>query len=140
MKKKKLIIVILIIIALCLVALFLWKKSQPKEYQPETIEPEVFEDQVYDTDLIIGLWQSGSLFYRFNEDGTGTTWDSADDVTELEGSKFTWETSKSRFIHYHQMEVNDAIIPKAYDIIKLDLMNMEIEDDYDVKTTFIKVE
>lgn len=140
MKKKKLIIVILIIIVLCLVALFLWKKSQPKEYQPETIEPEVFEDQVYDTDLIIGLWQSGSLFYRFNEDGTGTTWDSADDVTELEGSKFTWETSKSRFIHYHQMEVNDAIIPKAYDIIKLDLMNMEIEDDYDVKTTFIKVE
>ena len=140
MKKKKLIIVILIIIALCLVALFLWKISQPKEYQPEIIEPEVFEDQVYDTDLIIGLWQSGTLFYRFNEDGTGATWNSADDVTELEGSKFTWEVSKSRFIHYHQMEVNDAIIPKAYDIIKLDLMNMEIEDDYNVKTAFIKVE
>ncbi len=140
MKKKKLIIVILIIIALCLVALFLWKKSQPKEYQPERIEPEVFEDQVYDTDLIIGLWQAGSLFYRFNEDYTGVTWDSADDVTELEGSKLTWEVNKSRFIHYHHMEVNDAIIPKAYNIIKLDLMNMEIKDDYDVKTAFIKVE
>ena len=38
------------------------------------------------------------------------------------------------------MEVNDAIIPKAYNIIKLDLMNMEIKDDYDVKTAFIKVE
>ena len=140
MKKKKLIIVILIIIALCLIALILRKKSQTKEYQPERIHPEVFEDQVYDTDLIIGLWQAGSLFYRFNEDYTGVTWDSADDVTELEGSKLTWEVNKSRFIHYHHMEVNDAIIPKAYNIIKLDLMNMEIKDDYDVKTAFIKVE
>ncbi len=140
MKKKRLFIVILIIIVLCVLALLLWKNNQPKEYKPEIIEPEVFEDKVYDTDLIIGLWQSGTVFYRFNEDGSGRTWDIADDVTELEGSKLTWEVNKTRFIHYHQMEVNDAIIPKAYNINNLDLMNLEIEDDYDVKTTFIKVE
>lgn len=140
MKKKRLFIVILIIIVLCVLALLLWKNNQPKEYKPEIIEPEVFEDKVYDTDLIIGLWQSGTVFYRFNEDGSGRTWDIADDVTELEGSKLTWEVNKTRFIHYHQMEVNDAIIPKAYNINHLDLMNLEIEDDYDVKTTFIKVE
>ena len=140
MKKKRLFIVILIIIVLCVLALLLWKNNQPKEYKPEIIEPEVFEDKVYDTDLIIGLWQSGTVFYRFNEDGSGITWDIADDVTELEGSKLTWEVNKTRFIHYHQMEVNDAIIPKAYNINNLDLMNLEIEDDYDVKTTFIKVE
>lgn len=140
MKKKRLFIVILIIIVLCVLALLIWKNNQPKEYKPEIIEPEVFEDKVYDTDLIIGLWQSGTVFYRFNEDGSGRTWDIADDVTELEGSKLTWEVNKTRFIHYHQMEVNDAIIPKAYNINNLDLMNLEIEDDYDVKTTFIKVE
>mgnify|MGYP006320133341 FL=1 len=140
MKKKRLFIVILIIIVLCVLALLIWKNNQPKEYKPEIIEPEVFEDKVYDTDLIIGLWQSGTVFYRFNEDGSGITWDIADDVTELEGSKLTWEVNKTRFIHYHQMEVNDAIIPKAYNINNLDLMNLEIEDDYDVKTTFIKVE
>lgn len=140
MKKKRLFIVILIIIVLCVLALLLWKNNQPKEYKPEIIEPEVFEDKVYDTDLIIGLWQSGTVFYRFNEDGSGRTWDIADDVTEVEGSKLTWEVNKTRFIHYHQMEVNDAIIPKAYNINNLDLMNLEIEDDYDVKTTFIKVE
>ena len=140
MKKKRLFIVILIIIVLCVLALLLWKNNQPKEYKPEIIEPEVFEDKVYDTDLIIGLWQSGTVFYRFNEDGSGRTWDIADDVTELEGSKLTWEVNKTRFIHYHQMEVNDAIIPKAYNINNLDLINLEIEDDYDVKTTFIKVE
>ena len=140
MKKKRLFIVILIIIVLCVLALLFWKNNQPKEYKPEIIEPEVFEDKVYDTDLIIGLWQSGTVFYRFNEDGSGITWDIADDVTELEGSKLTWEVNKTRFIHYHQMEVNDAIIPKAYNINNLDLMNLEIEDDYDVKTTFIKVE
>lgn len=141
MKKRKLLVVILIIVVLCIVvALYILRESRPKEYQPEIIEPEIFEDQVYDTDLIIGLWQAGTLFYRFNDDGSGVTWDSSDDVSELEGGKLTWELNKSRFIHYHRMEVSDAIIPKTYLIRKLDLMNMEIEDDYAVKTTFIKVE
>lgn len=140
MKKRKILIVALIIIALGIIALIIWKKSQPKEYEPEVIEAEVFEDQVYDTDMLIGLWQSGTVFYRFNEDGSGVTWDTADDVSELEGGKFTWEVKKKRFIHYHKMEINDAIIPKSYNINKLDLMNLEYVDDFDVKSTFIKVE
>lgn len=140
MKKKKRLIWALIIIALCIIALIIWKIFQPKEYEPEIIEPEVYEDYVCDTDLLIGVWQSGTLFYRFNEDGSGVTWDVADDVNELEGGKFTWEVKKKRFIHYHKMEINDAIIPKSYNITKLDLMNLEYEDDFDVKSTFTKVE
>ena len=140
MKNKKITFIVIALIILCAAVLIIWHLSRPKEYKPEIIEPEVFEDEAFDTDMIIGLWQSGTVFYRFNEDGSGRTWDIADDVTELEGSKLTWEVNKTRFIHYHQMEVNDAIIPKAYNINHLDLMNLEIEDDYDVKTTFIKVE
>lgn len=140
MKKKKGLIWVLVIIVLCILALIIWKIFQPKEYEPEFIEAEVFEDQVYDTDMLIGLWQSGTLFYRYNEDGSGVTWDTADDVQELEGSKFTWEVNKKRFIHYHQMEINGTIIPKTYNITKLDLMNLEYQDDYDVKNVFIKVE
>lgn len=140
MKKKKILIVALIIIVLGIIALMVWKMTQPKEYEPEIIEAEVFEDQVYDTDMLIGLWQSGTLYYRFNEDGSGVTWDTADDVTELEGGKFTWEVKKKRFYHYHKMEINNTIIPKTYNINKLDLMNLEYVDDFEVKTTFIKVE
>lgn len=140
MKKKGIILIILIVIALCVAAFFIWKKSQPKEYTPEVIEPKVFENEAFDTDMFIGLWQSGSVFYRYNEDGSGVTWDTADDVNELEGSKFTWEVKKKTLTHFHQMEISDAIIPKAYTVTKLDLSNLEYEDDYDKKQTFIKIE
>ncbi len=140
MNRRKLLIVLLTILALCALSLIIWKLLQPKEYHPEIIKPEVYEDQIYDTDLLIGVWQSGTLFYRFNDDGSGVTWDVADDVNELEGSKFTWEVNKQRFIHYHKMEINDVIIPKSYNITKLDIMNLEYEDDFDVKSVFVKVE
>lgn len=137
--KKKILTIILILLGLALAAFVIYKLVAPKEYTPEILEPEVFEDQVYDTDLIIGLWQNGSIHYRFNDDGTGVTWDTADDVMESEGSHFTWEVNKSRFTHFHQMEIG-GIIPKAYKITKLDLMNLEYKDDYGVKSVFIKLE
>ena len=140
MKKKTLLIIILIIISLCALAFVVWTITKPKEYEPEYLEPEVFEDEVYDTDMIIGLWQTGTVFYRYNDDFTGVTWDTADDVTELEGSKFTWEVNKKRIIHFHQMEINDAIIPKAYTITQLDFSNLGYKDDYKVEHLFTKIE
>ncbi len=140
MKKKTLITIIIIILALCAVAFIIWTINKPKSYEPEYLEPEVFEDETYDSDMLIGLWQSGSVFYRYNDDGSGVTWDIADDVMEEEGSKFTWEVDKKRIIHYHQMEISSAIIPKAYTITKLDLSNLEYKDDFKVESAFIKVE
>lgn len=140
MKKKTLLIIILIIAALCAAAFVVWTITKPKEYVPEYLEPEVFEDEIYDTDMMIGLWQSGTVFYRYNDDYSGVTWDTADDIMESEGSKFTWEVNKKRIIHYHQMEIGGGIIPKAYTINKLDLSNLEYNDDYKVEYTFVKVE
>jgi hypothetical protein len=140
MKKKTLFIIILVIISLCALAFVIWTITKPQAYEPEYLEPEVYEDQVYDTDMIIGLWQTGSVFYRYNDDYTGVTWDTADDVTELEGGKFTWEVDKKRIIHYHQMEISGAIIPKVYTITNLDLSNLEYRDDYKVEYVFTKVE
>ena len=137
--KKKVLIILLVIVAIGLIAFIIWKKTTPKEYKPEYLEAEVFEDQVYDTELFIGLWQSGSVFYRYNEDGTGGTWDTADDVTEAEASKFTWEVNKNRLLHIHQMEIG-GVIPKAYTIRNIDLANLEYVDDFNVKSVFAKVE
>lgn len=137
--KKKILLIILILLGLALAAFVVYKLVTPKAYSPEIIEPEVFEDQTYDTDLIIGLWQNGTVHYRFNDDGTGVTWDTADDVLESEGSKFTWEINKNIFTHFHQMEIG-GIIPKPYKITKLDLMNMEYKDPYGVKSVFTKLE
>ena len=140
MKKKTLFIIVLIIIALCAIAITVWHITKSREYEPEYLEPEVFEDQTFDTDMIIGLWQAGSVFYRYNDDFTGVTWDTADDVTEAEGGKFTWEVNKKRIIHFHQMEISDAIIPKAYTITNLDLSTFEYKDDYKVEYIFTKIE
>lgn len=142
MKKKKLFLIILIIVIVlgAVVAAVIWNANKPDEYAPEVLQPEVFEDDVYDTDMIIGLWQLGTVYYRYNEDGTGVTWDTADDIMESEGSKFTWEVNKNRFIHYHKMEISDGLIPKAYTITNLDLMNLEYVDDYKNISAFTKVE
>ena len=139
MKRKKLFL-LLVIIALCVVALIIWIINKPKEYKPEIIEPEVFEDETFDSDLLIGLWKSGTVFYRYNADGSGITWDTADDVMESEGSKFTWEINKKQLFHYHRMEISNAIIPKTYNINNLDLVNLDYSDDYNVKSSFVKVE
>lgn len=137
--KKKILVIVLIILGLALAAFVVYKLVTPKEYTPEMLEPEVFEDQVYDTDLIIGLWQNGTIYYRFHDDGTGITWDTADDVLESEGSKFTWEVNKNVFTHFHQMEIG-GVIPKVYKITKLDLINLEYKDPYGVESVFTKLE
>lgn len=136
---KKRLWIILVIIVLCLIALVVFLISRPKLYRPEIIEPEVFEDAAYDTDLLIGLWQSGTVYYRYNEDGTGSTWDTADDVTEEEAGRFTWEINKKRMIHKHQLEIGGTV-PKAYTIKRLDLLNLEYTDDYGKIESFVKIE
>lgn len=144
MKKKTLLLItlILLIIGICIALFFIRKSHSQKQkiYQPEVIEPEVFESNEYYMDLIIGLWQSGSVYYRYNEDGTGVTWDVADDVTESEGTKITWEINdNNRFIHFYEMEIG-GIIPKSYTITKLDLENLEYQDDFGVKNIYKKIE
>lgn len=136
---KKRLWIILVIIVLCLIALVVFLISRPKLYRPEIIEPEVFEDAAYDTDLLIGLWQSGTVYYRYNEDGSGSTWDTADDVTEEEAGRFTWEINKKRMIHKHQLEIGGTV-PKAYTIKRLDLLNLEYTDDYGKIESFVKIE
>lgn len=136
---KKRLWIVLVIIVLCLIALVVFLISRPKLYKPEIIEPEVFEDAAYDTDLLIGLWQSETVYYRYNEDGSGSTWDTADDVTEEEASRFTWEINKKRMIHKHQLEIGGTV-PKAYTIKRLDLLNLEYTDDYGEIESFVKIE
>ena len=109
-------------------------------HQPEVIEPEVFEKLKVDPDLIIGLWRSGSMYYRYNADGTGLTWDAAEDIKEEEASHFTWTVDKTLFTHLHKMEISDAIIPKQYHITKLTLQTLAYEDEFGVTAVFEKVE
>ena len=60
----------------------------------------------FDISLLAGKWVAGQEFWRYDANGTGATWDEADDVHEDEAQPFTWEfdDETNSLTHIHQME------------------------------------
>lgn len=137
--KRKIILVgiaVLVLGLLCAGVYYVYYRSN--FYELEYIDQEVFDDVEYDVDLLIGKWQLGTLYYRFDGDGMGATWDVADDITEEESSSLKWDLNHSKFIHYHEMQ-NGVIVPKAYKIISLELDKLVYKDEYGSEFVFVKV-
>ena len=88
-------------------------------------------DVELDKTLLYGKWQeTNSLnFEVYKADGTGHTWDEADDVTEAEAQPFTWTLEDGILTHIHIMEMG-ADIPKVYTVTKLTATELSYEDDF----------
>lgn len=97
------------------------------------------KDVELDQTLLYGKWQeTNSLnFEVYNADGTGYTWDEADDVTEAEAQQFTWTLEEDVLTHIHIMEM-DGSIPKVYTVTKLTATELTYEDDFGKIHTFNK--
>lgn len=95
-------------------------------------------DVDFNKTLLNGYWISGTLYEYYNPDGTGYTWDVADDVTEEEAQPFTWTLEKATLTQIHQMEMGGNV-PKTYTVTKLDSSTLEYHDDYGKYYTFTKV-
>jgi len=91
----------------------------------------------FDESLIIGKWQSGTLFERYDSDKSGASWDTDDDVTEAEGQKFTWTITKDQLEQIHIIE-NGGNVPKVYTITELTASLLEYEDTYGETKSFSK--
>lgn len=100
--------------------------------QPDMGEPEFSIDDIY------GKWRSGTLYYRYDYGYEGATWDTADDVTEEEAQRFTWEIVGIDMTHIYIMEMG-ASIPKTYVIDELTSDVLEYHDDYGKYYQFEKV-
>ena len=98
-------------------------------------------DVEFDKTLLHGKWQENNTknFEVYNEDGTGYTWDEADDVTETEAQPFTWTLEGETLQHIHIMEMG-ANIPKVYTVTKLSATELAYEDDYGKIHTFSKIQ
>ena len=96
------------------------------------------EEQSFDESLLIGKWQSGTVFYKYLADGTGGTWDTADDVTEDEAQPFTWTLVKSELTHIHILEMGGTV-PKVYTVTELTETTLKYHDDFGGDFTFTKV-
>ena len=86
----------------------------------------------FDVTHLYGKWcQEGTkIYYKYNDDGTGATWDESDDVYEDEAQAFTWEVDGSEMIHIHLTETGTAQIPKYYIITFLSFDELDYYDAY----------
>jgi hypothetical protein len=95
-------------------------------------------EESFDESLLVGKWQSGTLFYKYLAGGTGSTWDTADDVSESEAQAFSWTLVKSELTHIHVLEIGGSV-PKVYTVTELTSTSLKYEDDFGVKFSFTKV-
>ena len=94
-------------------------------------------EESFDDSLLIGKWQSGTLFYKYLADGSGGTWDTGDDVTEAEAQAFTWTLVKSELTHIHILQMGGSV-PKIYTVTELTPTSLKYHDDFGVYFTFTK--
>jgi hypothetical protein len=98
-------------------------------------------DVELDRDLLIGKWQETNTlnFEVYGKDGSGYTWDEADDVTEAEAQPFTWGLNGNVLTQVHTMEMGGNV-PKAYTVTKLTATELVYEDNYGTTHTFGKIQ
>lgn len=96
----------------------------------------------YDPQLLHGKWVSGSEFWRYDDDGTGVTWDTADDVHEDEAQMFKWEydDSDKSLTHIHWMEMTQEwTVPRVYTITWLSDAELVYVDKFGKSYSFKKL-
>ena len=96
--------------------------------------------KTFDIDLIVGKWVAGQEFWRYDADGTGATWDEADDVHEDEAQPFKWEFDgeSNRLTQIHQMEMG-GVIPKSYTLVDLSDNTLSYKDRFDSTYVYKRV-
>ena len=96
----------------------------------------------FDQKLLIGKWQlNNTVFYKYNADSTGTTWDVSDpDITEADAQKFNWKLEGAKLVENHYLETTGATFPKTYTITLLSTSKLSKKDNFDKVETFTKVD
>lgn len=96
----------------------------------------VEEGQLY------GKWREGAtqVYWRYEEDGTGVTWDEGEDVHEEESNlTYTWTVRGDVLTHVFSGAQGNQAVPKVYTITEVDEGHMVWKDDYGMTKTLSKV-
>ncbi len=97
------------------------------------------DDVSFDERLLIGKWNSGTVFYRYDSNYMGARWDTSDDVSEEEGTKFRWKLTKAELeITYIGEHVGE--IPDYYTITELTATTLKYKDYTGRRYSFVKVD
>jgi len=96
------------------------------------------DEPFFDQSLLTGKWQSGTLFYKYHANGTGGTWDTSEDVQEVDAQDFTWTLVSAELTHIHILEIGGTV-PKVYTVTQLTATSLRYHDDFGVNWAFTKV-
>lgn len=96
------------------------------------------EEDDFDSALLIGTWKSGTLYEKYNSDGTGGRWDTADNVGENEAQKFTWTLVKSDLTQIHIMEIGGNVT-RPLTVTELTSSTLKYHDTFNKSYSFIKI-
>ena len=130
MNRKRWFIILIIATVVLAIGLTLYFLLRPTAYYPESIDPRTLHANEANKTMIVGLWQKdGHIYYRFNADGTGHTWDVADDLSEDEASPFNWEAYDNAFMMTHKMKLR-GIVPRYYELDRLNSFDLRFHDSY----------
>ena len=95
----------------------------------------------FDEELLVGKWQKGTEYWRYDDDQTGYTWDESDDVDESEAQMFSWTLQGSTLTQKHYMEISSSVVPKVYKMVMLTSTTLVYEDEkIHVRYTFTRVD
>ena len=83
----------------------------------------------YDVNLLFGEWVEGTVHDTYLNDGSGYTWDTADDITEDEALPFNWSLIHDELLITHVLW-NGTIVPKSYTVTTLNANYLVYSDDY----------
>ena len=87
-----------------------------------------------------GLWVRNQEYWRFLDNGTGVTWDEAEDVSEQESNlRFEWTLSLDELTCVFRGEMGNQAVPKLYIIREITPTRLRWEDYYGEEYTFSKV-
>ena len=128
-KKKHWIILVIVAVAIA-IGLTLYFLLRPTAYYPESIDPRTLHASPANKEMLVGLWQKdGHVFYRFEHDGKGHTWDVDDDITEDEASPFSWEAYEEAIMMTYKLRIR-GIVPRYYELDQLSPFDLRFHDTY----------
>lgn len=128
-KKKHWIILIVVAVAIA-IGLTLYFLLRPTAYYPESIDPRTLHVSPANREMLVGLWQKdGHVYYRFDPDGKGHTWDVDDDITEDEASPFNWEAFEGAIMMTYKLRIR-GIVPRYYELDQLSPFDLRFHDTY----------
>jgi len=103
----------------------------------------VDDEVAFDESLLIGKWEQKTgpppvLFYRYDSNGNGVTWNPDEGYTEVNGQKFTWRLVKSDLTQIHLMESSSSTIKFIFTVTELSATTLKYRDELS-RWSFTKV-